>query len=138
MTCFKTSAAILALVALACLASAADDKEGEGKGKKGAVLRGPVKAVDPTKGTLTLAVREGNDDVEDAPLVDKTFPVAKDARITVDGKEAKLGDLKAGSQAIVNLSADRKTVTRITVGKGKGGDNEGEKSQPKPEEKGKG
>lgn len=135
----RALATLAMLVVLACgFAAANDDKEGEGKGKKGASLRGPIKAVDATKGTITLAVRESNDDVENAPLVEKTFPVAKDARIAVDGKDAKLGDLKAGSQAIVNLSEDRKSVIRITVGKGKGGDNEGEKSKPKAKEKGKG
>lgn len=140
MKCMHTLATLAMLVVLACgFAAANDDKEGEGEGKKGAALRGPIKSVDAIKSTITLAVRESNDDVEDSPLVEKTFPVAKDAKITVDGKDAKLGDLKASSQAIVNLSEDRKSVIRITVGKGKGGDNEGaEKSQPKAKEKGKG
>jgi hypothetical protein len=118
-----------------------DDKEGEGKGKrkKGASFTAQVTAVDVTKNTITLAVRDGNggDDVENAPLVDKTFAVAKDAKISIDGKAATLADVKANSRAAVSLTDDRKTVTAITIGKGKGGGEGGEKSQPK-KEKGKG
>lgn len=139
MNGLKITATLVAIVALTCMTgAAADDTKGEGQGKKGGALRGQVKAVDATKSTITLSVREGNDDVENAPLVDRTFAVAKDATIVVDGKTAKLGDVKPASQATVNLSEDRKTVTRITVGRGKGGDTEGERSQPKREEKGKG
>ena len=114
-----------------------DDKEGEGKGKgkKGTSFTAQVTAVDVTKSTITLAVRDGT--AENSPLVDKTFAVAKDAKISIAGKAAKLADVKTNSRAAVSLTDDRKTVTGITLGKGKGGDEGGEKSQPK-KEKGKG
>jgi len=134
--------ALAVCLAFACILTAAgDDKEGEGKGKgkKGTSITAQVTAVDVTKSTITLAVRDGsgNDDTENSPLVDKTFAVAKDAKISIDGKAAKLADVKANSRASISLTDDRKTVTGITVGKGKGGGEGGEKSQPK-KEKGKG
>jgi hypothetical protein len=47
---------------------------------------------------------------------EKTYEVAKDAKILQHGKEAKLGDLKKGNQIALTLSADQKTVVSIIVG----------------------
>jgi hypothetical protein len=44
-----------------------------------------------------------------------TFDLAKDARIQRDGKDAKLADLKTGSQATLTLSKDQKTVVALSV-----------------------
>jgi hypothetical protein len=47
---------------------------------------------------------------------EKTYEVAKDAKILQHGKEAKLSDLKKGNQTTLTLSADQKTVVSIIVG----------------------
>jgi RNA polymerase sigma factor (sigma-70 family) len=72
----------------------------------GPTFTGTLKGYDAGNNTLTVTVKE------DGSLVDKTLPLAKDAH--VDG--GKLGDLTAGTQVAVRLSAvDRKTVVHIHV-----------------------
>ena len=55
-----------------------------------------MKAVDAEKGTITF------DDKARAEVAGKTFTVAKDANIVIDGRPGKLAELPAG--AYVNLS----------------------------------
>src|SRR5262249_18479665 len=50
-----------------------------------------VTAVDAGKGTITF------DSKTRAEIAGKTFSVAKDAAVTIDGKRAKLSDLPAGA-----------------------------------------
>src|SRR5262249_35042057 len=45
----------------------------------------------------------------------QTITVAKDAKISVDGKATKLADLQPGTPARLSLSGDGKTATAITV-----------------------
>jgi len=81
---------------------------------EGATLPGQIRAVDAAAGTITIArVSRGEN------LDAKTFPVAKDARIVIDGIEAKLADLKvseSGPFATLRLSLDQKTVQSILAG----------------------
>lgn len=77
-----------------------------------------IKAVDAAKGTITVLTRvaRGDDPVE------KTLPVSKEARVVIEGAEAKLADLKPseeGGFAMVRLSLDSKTVQGINVGRGR-------------------
>ena len=74
----------------------------------GGTFSAPLKSVDAAKNTLTVTVdsRQGK--------VDKVYQVAKDAKVTVDGKEAKLADLKAGATLIFTQSVeDANTVIQI-------------------------
>jgi hypothetical protein len=74
-------------------------------------IDGVLKAVDAAKNTITVTVM-----VKGAPAMDRTFEVAKDARIHIGGKLGKQGnlaDLAAGAQVVVKLSADMKTVVAI-------------------------
>jgi RNA polymerase sigma factor (sigma-70 family) len=68
---------------------------------------GAVKSVDVKNGTLTF------DDAAPANVAGKTFPVARDARIRIDGKEpSKLADLP-GTRVNVTLAVDRQTIRGI-------------------------
>ena len=49
-----------------------------------------VKAVDTAKGTITFAIGRGRGENPE----EKTLPVAKNARITIDGNDGKLVDIK--------------------------------------------
>ena len=64
------------------------DKEKPAK-KKSAFypFRGPIKAVDAEKGTITLPGAKGKPD--------RVFALAKEVKLTLDGKAAKLADIKA-------------------------------------------
>lgn len=90
---------LLALLALVCLVSApalaADENTHEGL---------VVKAAD---GKLTMTDKEGKKE--------HTHPVAKDARITLDGKAAKLEDLKKGFKVKVTTEGkgEKEMATKI-------------------------
>jgi hypothetical protein len=73
-------------------------------------VAGELEAVDADKKRVTIATFKRGEGKSE-----KTFSVAKDAKILRDGKEAKLGDLKTGSKATLKLTADQKTVVSISV-----------------------
>jgi RNA polymerase sigma factor (sigma-70 family) len=75
----------------------------------GSSLAGVLKTVDIGKRTLTvtLTVRKGE------PVEDKTFDVAKDVTVNIDGKGGQLRDLHAEVQINIKLAADQKTVNSI-------------------------
>lgn len=71
-----------------------------------------IKAVDATNGTVTIATRVGRGENAE----EKTLPVAKDARIVLDGNESKLADIKVfdnGPFVMLRLSLDQKSVQSI-------------------------
>jgi hypothetical protein len=68
-----------------------------------------VKAVDVKKHTVTF------DDKAPAVVAGKTFAVARDARISIDGKPGKLADLPPGAFLDLGLSADRQTILYFTA-----------------------
>jgi RNA polymerase sigma factor (sigma-70 family) len=86
---------------------------------EGPTVQGVVKAVDADGQTLTAAVVE----TKGQPAVDRTFTVAKHARLSLeDGKvkdkskhmpPAGLADLPRGAVVFLRLAADRKTVGSI-------------------------
>src|SRR5262249_1513232 len=67
-----------------------------------------VKAVDATQGTITF----GEERVP-AELAGKTFPVAKDAFIQIDGKQGRLASIPQGALVHPELAADKKTATNL-------------------------
>jgi hypothetical protein len=74
----------------------------------GRTSQAPLKAVDAANSTITITVetRQGKQD--------KTHPVAKDAKVTVDGKAVQLADLKAGTLLFFTFSAeDGNTIIQI-------------------------
>ena len=82
--------------------------EGSPKGTGGVVQGKVVKAVE---GKLTITVKDGKDKQE--------LVVPATAKITTDGKECKLQDLKAGDQVKVTFEKkkDEKVVTKIEATK---------------------
>lgn len=103
--------------ALATLKLSPDQNTAAAVRAEGPTVTGTLKGVDPGKGTVIVVVgasRESNGE-------DKTYPVAKDARVWVDGVEGKFADLKAGDTpppVMLKLSVDLKAVRTITVGRG--------------------
>jgi hypothetical protein len=79
---------------------------------EGPSLAGLIKAVDGTKGVLTFALPAGRGENPE----EKTLPVAKDARIVIDGNETRLADIKVpdrGLSAVLRLSLDQKTIQAV-------------------------
>ena len=65
------------------------DKEKPAKKKRAFFpFRGQIKAVDAEKGSFSLNSAKGKPD--------RVFVIAKEAKLTLDGKAAKLADIKAG------------------------------------------
>jgi RNA polymerase sigma factor (sigma-70 family) len=102
----------------------AAQKPGASAGKKDKKESGPsiqahVKAVDVAGNGIVVTVNEGG-----KKAVEKTFTLAKDAKVLLNdgrtkgdpGKEGKLADLTEGTGVVLQLSADQKTVLGITVG----------------------
>jgi hypothetical protein len=80
---------------------------------EGPSVFGLLKSVDADKGTITVAIPRGRDNPEE-----KTLTLAKNARITVDGVETKIGDLKAadnGPLIHLRLSLDQQTVQVVNA-----------------------
>jgi Cu/Ag efflux protein CusF len=84
---------------------------------EGQMVPGLLRAVDAVKGTITIATRtaRGDDPVE------KTFTVDKNIRITIEGNDAKLADLKPDDSTFImaRLTLDQKFVQSINVGRGR-------------------
>lgn len=78
---------------------------------EGPMLFGMLKGVDADKGTITIGIPKSRTEVEE-----KVLNVAKDARITLDGKPVKLADLKPaenGPFLQVRLTLDQKSVQGV-------------------------
>jgi hypothetical protein len=81
---------------------------------EGPMIGGLLTAVDADKGTVTVAFPRGRgEDPEE-----KTFTLAKDARINVDGSDAPLSSLRIGDNGTMlqlRLSLDQKTVHQLVA-----------------------
>jgi Cu/Ag efflux protein CusF len=67
--------------------------------------KGTIKSVDADKGTVTVTV-DGKD---------MTCMVAKDCKITVAGKEAKIGDLKKDAKVTVTYKKDGDKIVASAI-----------------------
>ena len=79
---------------------------------EGPHLPGQIKSVDTANGTVTILTRVARGENPE----EKTYPVAKDARIVIDGNEVKLADIKTGDDGrfvMLRLSLDQKSVQGI-------------------------
>ncbi len=70
---------------------------------------------DAGKKTITVTV-EARGGVKEK----RTFPIAKDAKVTVAGKAATLGDLKEGTRVMLTFSADDENIIQIQTAAGGG------------------
>lgn len=84
-------------------APAGEKKTAPGPKKGGPV--GTLAAVDVGKQVITLTLGKKGGGTQE-----KTFEVARDAEVLLDGKGAKLSDLKPGYQVALGLSDDQKAV----------------------------
>lgn len=81
---------------------------------EGPTLTGLLKAVDPVKNTITIAIPKNRIEADE-----KTLVLAKDARIVSDGVETKLANLKVGDNGLLlqlRLSIDQKMVQAVRAG----------------------
>jgi len=92
----RTLALALALLALLCFVTAPAVAREKGDTHEGTFVKGDAKS-------FTM---KGKDDKE------HSHDLAADAKVTVDGKEGKITDLKAGTKIKVTLGTDKK-ATRI-------------------------
>jgi hypothetical protein len=72
---------------------------------EGQSIKGAAKVVDADSRGITIADKEG----------EKTYTVAKDATIAVDGKPAQLADVPADAVVAAKLSADGQTVRSLSA-----------------------
>jgi RNA polymerase sigma factor (sigma-70 family) len=80
----------------------------------GPTLEGVLKAVDVARRTVTINLRHQH-------LTVKDLPVAKDAKVLLNGKEVRLADLKPGSRVALQMGAETDTnlVVGVRMGKAK-------------------
>jgi len=97
-----------AAMAVALAAAWAAAQEGEGRGRIREV-RGSVRKVDATVGTIDIRQRG------DGGQVDLTFNLSRAAKVTVDGKEGKLGDLAEGMNVLLRISPATDDVQSIAA-----------------------
>jgi hypothetical protein len=84
---------------------------------EGPTIVGSVKTVDAAKKTITVTVGASRTEAGQ----DKTFPIASNALIRVNGAEATLADIQSGEGSppvALKLSLDQKTVQGIMAGGG--------------------
>jgi RNA polymerase sigma factor (sigma-70 family) len=74
-------------------------------------VSGALQSVDTDKNTVTINIFSR----AEGESTNKTYPVSKDAKITRDGKEAKLADLKNVGRVAIKLSEDQSTAVSITT-----------------------
>lgn len=80
---------------------------------EGPQLFGILKGVDAEKGAITIGIPKSREELEE-----KTYPFAKDGRVSVDGKTASLADLKVGENGPfiqLRLSLDQRTAQAVSV-----------------------
>ena len=93
--------AALAVVVFVSAAFAADAKSAAAKDASTVV--GTIAKVSSTDNTITVTDKDGKD---------HALTMAKDAKITCDGKDCKLADLAKGTAVTVTLNANDKTTAQ--------------------------
>jgi len=81
---------------------------------EGPTVIGQLKSVDADKGLISIAIFKNRGDEPE----EKSFTVAKDVRVNIDGSDVKLANLKVGDTpplVQLRLSLDQKTVQSITA-----------------------
>ena len=95
----------------------ADEEKPAKKKREFLPFRGKIKAVDAEKNTISLNAAKGKPD--------RVFTLAKEAKLTLDGKEAKLADIKEGMyvggsyKRISKTETEARTVNVKTKGPGR-------------------
>lgn len=87
----------------------------------GTTVRGKLASVDTEKNTVTIAISMFDRKTAESNETNKTYTLAKDAKILQDDAAAKLADLKKGFTTIIKL--DGTTAVSVSV---EGGTSSGE------------
>ena len=77
------------------------------------IVKGTLARVDPDKSSVTITISKFDRQTGEGTETEKTFIVAREARILQDDAPAKLADLKKDNPTTVKL--DRTTVVSISV-----------------------
>lgn len=112
----KTAAALL-FAAMFAQPALADKRENPSADKPVAeTTTGRISAVDADKNTITLSliVTKGS------PAVNKTFDVARDARITIESKAVKLSDLTTKMNVTLTLKDAKVVLVQVAEKRGGG------------------
>jgi hypothetical protein len=72
-----------------------------------------ARAADETAEGTVVKAGDGKLTIEDKDKKEHSCDVAKECKITCDGKECKLGDLKKGVKVKVTVDKDKKVATKI-------------------------
>jgi hypothetical protein len=113
LTAFVVAVCAVTLGGSAVPYAAAQDRKKAAEPKDGTTAKGKLAAVDADKQTVTITVSSFDRKTAESTETNKTYPVAKDAKILQDETQAKLADLKKGFPT--NLKLDGTTAVSISV-----------------------
>lgn len=121
---FPMQAALLGTVVVCALGGEArvdgqDRKKARGE-NTGAVVKGTLASVDAGKNTVTVTIHTFNRATQEGTDTDKTFPLAKDAKVLQDAAAAKLADLKKGYPVTLHLKDASAASVSVDGGTGQG------------------
>jgi ferric-dicitrate binding protein FerR (iron transport regulator) len=79
-------------------------------------VSGVVKSIDVNANTITVATMTGRPAVRQGEV--RTFSLGKQVRVSMDGQPGDMANVRPGSEVIVAVDRDGKTVVRIAVQSG--------------------
>lgn len=123
-----TLLSVILLGAFAEVQVNAQERKKNADRKDGTVVKGTLASVDAEKNSVTITIHSFNRATQEGKDTDKTFPLAKDAKVLRDGAAAKLADLKKGHP--VTLRLDGSSAASVSVD---GGTAQGEFLSSNPE-----
>src|SRR5262245_33556322 len=98
---------------------AQERKRGAGE-KDGSVVKGTLASVDADKNSVTVTVHSFNRTTGQATDTNKTFALAKDAKVLQDAVAAKLADLKKGNPVTLRLEGTSAASVSVDGGTAQG------------------
>jgi hypothetical protein len=99
---------------------AAQERKKNADGKDGSVVKGTLAAVDAEKNSVTVTIHTFNRATQEGTDTDKTFPLAKDAKVLLDAAAAKLVDLKKGYPVTLRLDGAKAASVSVDGGTAQG------------------
>jgi hypothetical protein len=123
ITRFSMWAALLGTICVCALgreAPVAAQERKKGGEKDSSVVKGTLAAVDAEKNSVTVTTRTFNRATKEATETNKTFPLAKDAKVLQDAAAAKLADLKKGNPVTLRLEGASASSVSVDGGTAQG------------------
>lgn len=99
---------------------AAQERKRNADGKDGTVVKGRLASVDAEKNSVTVTIHTFNRATQEETDTDKTFPLAKDAKVIQDAAAAKLTDLKKGNPVTLQLKGTSAASVSVDGGTAQG------------------